>query len=174
MGIYNISLGNGIIIPSKMLVKMYPDHFNNVEEYGPEELEDILRKVTGKKFKVSNVGHDAFKSRNGSMQVLSGTKNYDIVKEIKKLDNEYKDLEVGSDLLSCGTLIFIGFYEEMGNSEFEYYPKTAEVIYGLPAILEDIITILPTLKEKDCSLLTEMFKQEACIWTFANDCACCG
>nr|QBK89836.1 MAG: hypothetical protein LCPAC101_01190 [Pithovirus LCPAC101] len=174
MGIYNLSLGKGVIIPINMFIEMFNDYFKDKEETDVEFMEYVLKKETGKSYQVSVVGHDAFKSRGGNMDVLSETKNYDIVQDIKKLDKKYKKIDIDCCLVGCGTLIFIGFYESLGKGEFEYYPEASEIIYGLTSLLDDIVAFLPLLKEKDCTSLTKTFNQNSCIWTFAPDCACCG
>ena len=118
------------------------------------------------------VGHDAFESRHGDMNVLANTKNYEIIKEIRSLQKT--ELDVKFESVHCSNLIFIGSYKEIGSGEFEYYIKAPEVIYGLTSLLDDIVEILPIIKKKDCTKLTKLFNQDVCIWTFAPDCACCG
>ena len=172
-------MGKGIIIPVKIFVKRYLAQIQEIYTDGDDEvqaLEQIVKKYIGEQYCVSSLGHDALESRHGNMQVLDGTTNMEAFELLQKMKIEAKDMSDDLPILSlhCGDLMFIGHYESLGSSEFEYYIKTPEVLYGLPALIPDIIRCYSKYIDMDCSQLQTIFEQNPCIWTFAPDCHCCG
>lgn len=171
-------MGKGIIIPVKKFVQMYLSEINKIFEDGNDEheaLDKIVKEFVNEKYEVSSLGHDALESRHGDMQALDKTPNMKAFNQIQEWRKESypKDLPIQS--LSCGgDLMFIGVYMPLGDAELSYYVKAPEIIYSLPAFIPHIIDCYETLKQYDYSDLEKTFGQEACIWTFTSDCACCG
>lgn len=190
MGIYNLKIGKGVIIPVTYFMSIFLENLELARDSAKEENPDyvefefdedfILKCIfekTGIKYNFSPLGHDAFDSRNGTMNILGGTKNSKVFNQIKELKS--KKYENINDDFCCvvgtGDLIFIGFYTDLNEGgEFEYYVKAPEIIYGLTSLLDQILEVVPKLKEKKCTELEKLFNQEALIWSFASDCSCCG
>ena len=186
MGIYEIQLGKGIIVPVAIFVYKHRAYIKTTYEDGDDELEtliSVVHHVYGEEYTASPLGHDAFQSRhsnkNGAMQMLVGN-NEQAIKQVNRLRKkltkpQYKDLPF--DSLGCGDLMFIGYHktvEAEDNAEFEYYVKVSELLYGLPSLLDGLIEAYIEMKTKECLKLVGEFGQQPCIWTFATDCACCG
>lgn len=179
MGIYEIIMGKGIVVTNKIFASLFAKELDKLDEddlMQPESIEEMINKRTLGNYMVKGMGHDAFRSRHGNMGVLDRTKNYEIVQKLKKSLECTTEPETNNlPELACGSpYIFIGFYEFLEGGEFDYYIGAPEVIYGLPALLDEIVELVPRLREKDCSEISNLFNQKACIWTFAQDCACCG
>ncbi len=179
MGIYDIIMGKGIIIPVKLFVIQYSKEIEGIFEEGEDEVEfltKLVEKFIGKEYQVSKIGHDAFDSRDG-MKLLECSENeiaYQIIKEwrtqAKKNDD---DLPISS--LGCSDLMFIGRFKNLEpGDEFGNYIKTPDLLYSLPALLPEIISYSLQLAKMDVSILQSIFGQPPCIWTFADDCHCCG
>lgn len=97
-----------------------------------------------------------------------------MIKKWQKIEGE-DNTDIPITSLGCGKLMFIGYYESIcDDREFSWYIKAPEIIYGLPALIPSIIRCYNKYKDYDCSNLEETFGQTPCIWTFAQDCACCG
>lgn len=180
MGIYSICLGKGIIIPVKVFMDKYMDEIRELHKQDCHDIDliyDIIKRHFGEEFTVSQLGHDALESRNGMNDVLGNTINSEIYLKIKELrDNIKREYIEPFEYLSAEGLIFIGKHTELDkhNGEFGYYLKTPELIYGLTALIPQIISYSVELTTFDTSILEKEFDQTPCIWTFTNDCACCG
>jgi len=143
---------------------------------------EIIKEILGDQYAVTSVGHDAFESRHGHMDILDGTDQALALKKLLKIRKEERDKknEFPNNLheyltFGCSDLMFIGVYEELKvPGEFEYYVKTPEVIYGLPAIIPAIMNVYPRLLNTTLKELEVEFDQTSYIWTFAEDCHCCG
>ena len=194
MGVYEIYMGKGIIVPIKVFVRKFHKEIEEIYKENHDEqevVEEIVKKYLGD-YKVSTLGHDAFQGRHGLVfdmfentangksgkrianlmgGIDSENGNEDLV-DLEKVDDEDKDLPFTS--IGCSELIFIGHFENICPTEFSYYLKAPEVIYGMASCLPLIMKHYPILLATDCSSLDEIFNQESCIWTFANDCSCCG
>lgn len=178
MGIYDIYMGKGIIIPVKRFVRHFLDTVKEFHTDGgddTETLEKVAKKRLGPDYMICSLGHDALESRDGDMQVFEDDDDhreaFDMIKEWRKEVAKDNDLPITS--LWCGDLMFVGYHKSL-EREFSYYVKAPEILYGMAAILPKIVEIYPIMKNADCSKLEEEFGQKPCIWTFAPDCACCG
>lgn len=180
MGIYELFLGKGIIVPVKTFVRKYLDEINAIFTDGEDDeefLTNFIKNKFGDEFDLSKLGHDALESRHKDMSILDGTDNMQAFNQIKKCleleKSNHTDLPI--DSLGCGDLMFIGYYESIcTDCEFSWYVKAPEIIYGLPALIPTIIKCYNKYKDLDCLKLENEFGQTSCIWTFAQDCACCG
>jgi len=178
MGIYSINLGKGIIVPVKVFVKKHLEKVLKIYKEEEGDLEEtislIVTEVYGNEYQVTSIGHDAFKSRDGKMDVLGGDNKiaFDI---INKLREQVED-DLPIKIITFSDLIFIGYFRviESTGGDLEYYVKTPELLYGLPSLLPSIIEAYGEMSNKDCSVLKGEFEQNPCIWTFAIDCNCCG
>jgi hypothetical protein len=186
MGIYALRMGKGVIIPVKLIVKEYLTEIIRIskeknidmESYFGEILDQIVQEQFGKNFKVSQLAHNALESRHGDMCALGDSDNSIAYTTIQKMIKE-ADLINNNDLpitdFGCGTLLFIGQFNDLDEvGELSYYVKLPELLYSLPAFLPQIVRDYPILMNVDCSALQEKFEQLPCIWTFTNDCHCCG
>lgn len=181
MGIYSICLGKGIMIPVKMFVLKYLDEINETYEDGDDEyviLEKLVKKHIGEEYQISSVGHDAFQNRSGMECVLGDSLNSKVYPQIKEWREKSKEnnVEVPFEQLGCSDLIFIGRFKELDahNGEFGYYIKTPELLYGLTALIPQIVEYSLKLSNIDVSILNEKLDQIPCVWTFSMDCHCCG
>lgn len=181
MGVYTIYIGKGIIIPTKLFIKKYLGIMNDMHNDKNNDMhtitETIIKKYVGETFDFSFLGHDAFQSRNDDMGILYNTdneKSFELIKqwieEAKCIDISLTKVEFYSDLM------FIGVFDDACTDygEFGYYVKAPEIIYGLPALIPGIIRCYNKYSKTDCNKLVEIFGQNPCIWTFTNDCVCCG
>lgn len=80
MGIYELFLGKGIILPVKMFVRKYLEEVNialandeDEDEYSLLQL--IAKQKFGEDIEISSLGHDALESRHGNMSVFGDTDN---------------------------------------------------------------------------------------------------
>ena len=179
MGIYNIIMGKGIIIPVKQFVIQYLKEIEGIFNEGEDEQEfltEVVKKFIGAEYLVCPIGHDAFDSRYG-MELLENSENaiaYKMIKKWRKQAKKNND-ELPISGLGCGDLMFIGHCKTLEpGGEFGYYIKTPELLYSLPALLPEIISYSLELAKVDVSSLQTIFGQQPCIWTFASDCHCCG
>ncbi len=170
MGIYTLLMGNGIILPLAKIAEIYD--IGDVDNYGPfehaERFEEAIRKQTSIDFRVIELSHDAFKFRHGfcNTDLFEGSESHwSTLSKLKLLDRKPHDED----------LFFIGYAEDIPcGGEFGYYVKAPEVIYGLSALLPGIVELYPRLLATDCSELEHLFEQKSSVWTFTNDCGCCG
>jgi hypothetical protein len=187
MGVNEIYMGKGIIVPVRVFVKHFLKEINEIYTenivYEHEIVEKIVKKYIGD-YKICTLGHDAFMGRHGLIfDMFEDTPNERSANRIGALmsnkqydendENDENDEKLPFDSLGCSDLMFIGYFINIGPSELSYYIKAPEVIYSLAACIPLIIKHYPILLSKDCSSLN-IFNQEACIWTFASDCCCCG
>lgn len=185
MGVYSIFMGKGIVVPVNLFVAKYrkevEELYKNRKGYELETLQEVVKKYIGD-YEVVTMGHDAFEGRHGLVfHMFEDTNNEKSSQRIAELidvgkkyvSEDEKELPFAS--VHCSDLIFIGHFVDIcGNNELSYYIKAPEVIYSLAACIPLIVKHYPSLSEKDCSSLNNVFDQEACIWTFAPDCCCCG
>jgi len=162
MGLYNFCLGKGIIIPLTRLVREHTPLLLELTS-DPDILFEGIRTQIGKQYELTTLGHDAFDSRHGHMDVFDGMKNMDAYNLIKKWQKEEENQE----------LVFVGLYKELTGGEMSYRVETPELLYSLPAFLPEIVEYYPVLQSTDLSSLEVTFGQPVCIWTFGTDCACC-
>ena len=180
MGIYDILLGKGVIIPVKIFVRCFLDEVKEKYEENEDELEviqEIVNELFGKNYQVIGLGHDAFEGRHGSMfDMFDETEQENPAEKLSKLIQKSKEIS-NDDLpftgVGCGDMIFIGFAESITPGDLSYYVKAPEIIYYMTACLPLIIKHYPILLEKDCNVLNEMFGTMS-MWTFTRDCTCCG
>ena len=182
MGVYNICMGKGIVVPIKLFVQKFKKEVEEFhrEGYEQETVEKVVKKYIGD-FQVSTLGHDAFEGRHGFVfDMFADTENEKAGNKIAKLisqskEKEDEDQNLPFTTIFCSSLIFIGHFVEICHNDLSYYLKAPEVIYSLAACLPLIMKHYPELYQKDCSSLDDLFKrQQACVWTFTNDCCCCG
>lgn len=165
MGVYSILLGKGILLPRKTLAKIVRER-NNVNLINEDTNYGFAMEVKyalNNDWEVVSLGHDAFVSRNGDILEAFDQKHRTLSDDIIK--NE--DLE---------SLVFIGYTKDLclPNGEFSWYVNAPEIIYGLAALIPQILTDWPLLEKIDCSALHEYFGREPQMWTFVPDCCCCG
>jgi len=147
MGVYSLCLGKGVIVDREKIDELFP-------ETDPFELTE--QRIGEDQYEIIQLGHDAFNFRFSLDHVLP---------------NHSEHLEQ----LKSKEWFFVGHAQEIpAEGEFSYYVKAPEIIYGLAGLLDGIVEIYPQLKTRDCSSLEEFYGQKALIWTFANDCSCCG
>ena len=75
MGIYDIYIGKGIIVPVKIFVKKYLKYIpKNCDEYDDEDIrklfDKIIKRRLGQSFELSSLGHDALVSRDGEIGTI--------------------------------------------------------------------------------------------------------
>lgn len=181
MGIYSINMGNGILISTTEFVKMFEKEFeDSVYQDGIEIAVDIIKRQFGGKYEISLLGHDALTSRDGDMDIFTDTVHHETFYQIKNQKKEKYEIPASLEektFFGCGDIFFIGVREEIsanGGGEFEYYIKSSEVIYGLAVLLPSIVKLYPELQKVDVEPLRSTFHQNPCIWTFTDDCHCCG
>lgn len=180
MGIYDIQLGKGIIVPHNIFIKTNEKIIKNImkgmkKPYdGFDILDRAVKKIYGQEYEFSPIGHDAFNSRSGSMEIFTNDNeiNFIAIKNLLKIKIDSDSLPF--DFPSCGELIFIGKYQSIEANDMEYYVKTPELLYGLPALLPSLIKVYQKMIKIKCDELINEFNQTPCIWTFATDCHCCG
>lgn len=190
MGIYSIYIGKGIIIPVSMFVRNFKtqilEKINADEDEFPDPIKifgEIVAEQLGQNFVVESVGHDAFESRHGRMDIFDDTEHQKAFEHLKKL-REAEKTENGNllppgledyETIGCSDLMFIGVYKEIeanGGGEFDYYVKTSELLYGLAVLIPSLIKCYQELTPLNTSALDHL--APSCIWTFAPDCHCCG
>jgi hypothetical protein len=199
MGVYELYMGKGIIVPVRTFVKHFLKEINEIHKpsFEHETLQEIVKKYIGD-YEICSIGHDAFKGRHGFISdmfentpnesmierigdMISGKEKEDEEKEEKEEEEREEDEEEEEQKednlpfvsLGCGDLIFIGHFNNICPNELSYYIKAPEVIYSLAACIPLIVKYYPILLAKECKSLN-IFEQEARIWTFATDCCCCG
>jgi len=198
MGVSEIYLGKGVVVPVEYFVRKYLGYFK--EHYDGGDEWEVIDSLIKEKFgddgvKWCQVGHDAFEGRGGLMKISLLDKNMKAVEQIMGyvddgLEWDY-DKDSGSDHKRSedleeipvetvgvgGKFLFIGYFEEIESDdggEFSHYVKAPEIIYSLAALIPSMMEIYPRLLEKKCDKLEEEFKQSMGIWTFTSDCCCCG
>jgi len=151
MGVYEILMGKGIIIPIELFKQKFP-------ELDVGEMNDSDMKSLGFSHQLVTLGHDAFESRNKNMCgcMLEGE------------DRPALDDYIGKELM------FIGKYMGICDGELSYYIKAPEVIYSMAGMVQNIAKALPELNEYDTTDIEKLFDVKSAIWTFTNDCCCCG
>lgn len=166
MGIYNFSIGKGIILTSQEFYDRYKDQCNSKDfditkpSYVLGDIiQEIIKECVGD-FKVVSLGHDAFNYDN-PMGVFDRTPNAEYIRK-------------GSHPYGEEDLFFIGINHNLDSAEYNYNPSAPEMLYGLAAFMDEIVEIYPKLKASDCTALSDAFDRKACIWTYACDCICCG
>jgi len=166
-------MGKGIILSVSELEK----HFESLltPEYIQECSEDVflifnrlIKDHINSKYSISFLGHDAFQSYSGDMEILSGTENG---KQLELTKNSKHKTKLHYYTKFC----FVGVYTEIpSKEELEYEVTLPELLYGLPALLPGIMELYPKLQAQNCEELIKEFPQyKPCIWTFAGDCHCC-
>lgn len=181
MGVYNIYMGKGIIIPISVFVRKYKEQIMEIYEKDTNQdeeeiVKDIVKKYIGD-YNVCRLGHDAFEGRHGLIfDIFEETENEENALKVCNLLESAK-LENNSDLpfksIFCSEVIFIGHFVDICKNELSYYLKAPEVIYSLASFIPQIIKEYPILIAKEYAGLN-IFDQEANVWTFAADCCCCG
>ena len=180
MGFEFFYIGKGIIIPIRRLIRLYPNknyktgQIDSFDEFLVRDCEKLIkRKFWGKDLKVVGLGHDAFQGRgnNFSCPAFGNDENGESLKLIKIWSEEEKDED---EVYYESDLIFIGQYEEVtGNYNLNRRAETSELLYSLSSFLPSLIKNYNKILPINLSYLEEEFDQKVCIWTFANDCACC-
>ena len=169
-------MGKGIVIPINIFVQRFKEEIkleNNQDELAL--VKEIVKKYIGD-YDVCTLGHDAFQGRHGLVfEMFEDSANE---KEAERITQLIKDSKLITETLPftnifCSSLIFIGHFEDITPNELSYYLKAPEVIYSIASFIPLIMKYYPFLMEKDCASLN-VFDQQACIWTFAPDCSCCG
>ena len=185
MGVCDIYMGKGIVVPVNLFVAKYRKEVEECykdkkEGYELETIQEVVKKYIGD-YEVCTIGHDAFEGRHGlCLDMFDETESEKSAERISELIYIGKEFvpedgeELPFDSVHCSSLIFIGHFVDIcGKNELSYYLKAPEVIYSLAACIPLIVKHYPSLSAKDCASLN-VFAQEACIWTFAPDCCCCG
>jgi hypothetical protein len=179
MGIYNLVLGKGIIIPVKLFSQIFRMELENTNttDYTEEIFNQIVRQKIDPELTISGIGHDAFEGRHGKIfDMFSDTEHQESIDVLAEMIEKAKTItDVKYQTLNCGDLMFIGHCRNLGQNEFNYYIRNpSEIIYGFSHLLRDVIKYYPELEQKDLSALEEVFGQKSKMWTFADDCCCCG
>ena len=184
MGVYNICMGKGIVVPVNLFVAKYRKEVEECykdkkEGYELKTISEVVKKYIGD-YEVCTMGHDAFEGRRGlCLDMFDNTANEEAGYRISELINKGKKFvckdgeQLPFDSVHCSSLIFIGHFVDICPNDLSYYLKAPEVIYSMAACIPLIIKHYPSLSAKDCASLN-VFNQQACIWTFAPDCCCCG
>jgi hypothetical protein len=179
MGVDNIYMGKGIVVPVNLFVAKYREEVEKIykekgQGYELETIQEVVKKYIGD-YDVCTMGHDAFEG--GCLEMFEDSRSEESASRIQELigeGKEYKGEHLPFDSVHCTSLIFIGHFVNICNNELSSHPAASEVIYSMAACIPSIVKHYPLLLAKDCSSLNNVFDQEACVWTFAPDCCCCG
>jgi hypothetical protein len=167
-------MGKGIILSVSELEKHFellltPEHISRCSEDVFLIFNRLIKDHINSKYSISFLGHDAFRSYSGDMEILSGTENG---KQLELTKISKHDV---TKLCYYTKFCFVGVYNEIpSEEELEYEVTVPELLYGLPALLPGIMELYPKLQAQNCEELIKEFPQyKPCIWTFAGDCHCC-
>lgn len=179
MGVYNIVIGYGVIVPVEQFVQIYYSYIKTSGYKHGDDVYELFSDIIKKNFKdysFSQLGHDAFDSRDKITQLPDkNLEVYDnIILPVIQHEHDRDDLLINRN--DIGPLMFIGYKEDLEspNGELGYYLKAPEVIYSLPGIIDGIVNFHLKYNGVDCKDLENTFKQPALFWTFTTDCCCCG
>ena len=143
---------NGIIMDDD---EETPSYNGILKQYFIKDISDIIGEY------ISTKREDAINAINDMVDVTK--------KDIRHENDEIKLLN------TYFTYVFIGKYEDIcGGMELTYYPKVPEVIYSIAGMIPLIMKHYPVLQKLRLPEIESIFEQPACIWTFSNDCECCG
>lgn len=183
MGIYNLYIGKGIIIPVKIFVNHFKSavitDYNSDDKHSGFSREATLGNIVATirpDLKIINLGHDALETRFGIgvPECDEADDNYEacvVIRQMIKDAISLPDLDI--DYEPNSDLVFIGVFSEICDAELSYRIKVPEVIYGLPAFIPGLIRGYNKYSVIQIPELAAIFGQQPCIWTFAPDCACC-
>lgn len=159
MGISRLCMGKGWILTQKTLEDILDVKIEDVDEI-EDMIQNLLDDTT---IVLMLLPHDAFDFRSG----FAKTEVFDRLpheQHLKKLASEKTDV------------YFVGYVDCIQTQgEFGYKVEVPEIVYGLAALLPDIVSHYPKLNETNPPQLNESLG-EACIWTFpccSVDCHCC-
>lgn len=184
MGIYNISMGKGIITSFGVLEKLFENELTEefiVSHRGDmcQTLDSLAKKRLGKDYSVIFLGHDAFSSRRGNMDILANSEDFELQKQLDSISywkQKHQEGKGNNHFFNSFVLCFIGICDEIESTggEFGYLVKTPELLYGLPALLPSIIKLYIRLEAEKCEELSKFYPGlTPRIWTFGGDCHCC-
>jgi hypothetical protein len=184
MGINSILIGKGVIIPTRLFIDTFRTQlqtlvgFNKDSEY--DDIIDAADKIMSNHGLISHpIGHDAFDARHDMIDVFETEEHAQSLQFIRDwLANNPNDLDSKGNPSNYGAynpeLIFIGQYKEINSrGEFGGRINTSELLYSLGSLLPKIMQYNNELHDLDCSILTNLFEQNVCVWVFAGDCHCC-
>ena len=175
MGVYNICIGKGVIIPARFFFKIFKKEIAESNDHVDEKLfNEIVQKHIGPTYQVCVLEHDAFEGRHSLIwEMFEEGENEESALMIDELVNDAK-LMPETDTFHDGRLMFIGQFDSIAGPDFSYYVKAPEIIYGLAALLPSLMKLYPKYLATTCDELTQWCEQKPCIWTFVGDCCCCG
>lgn len=187
MGTHRIFIGKGIIIPTVRFISKYLDEIRALCNPSSSHVDaqkiisTIVKRHFGDDYDICPLGHDAFECRaDHSMLDVFGNTAHAAAYEIIKHWRDELRLVSTSDFpftsVGMGDLMFIGRFKTLDahGGEFNYYVGTSELLYGLSALLPQIVAYYGELSQPNYEILGTTFGQQPCIWTFASDCHCCG
>lgn len=173
MGIYSVRIGKGIIIPSKLFFSTFGDEIKSYSSDDYDEIFDFIVKKHFRKYSVcSDMMHLKTEKTIWHLYLIRAphSDQYTILESLERKSLNYKQPIGYSD----GKYIFIGRCEILDDMEFSCYIKTPELLYGLAGISPQLIKSYNKLTKFSMTILDEKWPLKSLIWTFANDCACCG
>lgn len=183
MGIYYISMGKGVILSVDVLEERFGGFMLTDEVISSHQgdawtiFDHLIKMQLGPRYSLVFLGHDAFVSRGGKMDVLSGAFGVENQKQMDSIIEWKSQKPKGSKVDFVGyELCFVGLHDEIESigGEFEYKVSTSELLYGLPALLPGILKLYSFLEAEKCAELAKFFPEYVpSIWTFADDCHCC-
>jgi hypothetical protein len=174
MGIYELFIGKGIIVPASLVYKYYRSELCDTKVELIDDFSDIIEDKFG--CSISQLGHDALEGRH-DMILFDDDERNNIIENLKSEILNLADCADPSNEdspFSNKDLMFIGEYKSLDAHEFSYYVKAPEIIYGLSALLPNILALYPKYNEMNIGGLEATFAQKPLVWIFAGDCACCG
>lgn len=124
--------------------------------------------------KCKPTGHDFFKDRSGIGSFLDKTGNAKVIKSLPKKGKKIKPSKyINTSIYS--PVVFIGICRDIyPDGEYDHYVKGPEMLYSIGPMLPKLVDFY--IKNKDVTMdnIEKTFGQKLCLWTFCEDCLCCG
>lgn len=174
MGVDSIQLGKGVIISVKVFYEKFKEEIEEMMKTKTDchEIANLLIKKHIGNYEMSTLGHDAFQGRHGF--VFDMFENADQEESCDMISSMMQDMQDKLDSkfsLGCGDMMFIGAHYTISEVDLSYYIKAPEVIYSIASFIPNIMKYYPILNTMN---MDEIFGQKPKIWTFTDDCCCCG
>jgi len=172
--IYCINIGKGIIVSVKVFAQKYHKQIlKYADEHGIEDVSEcdiheiceyVVKTYIDDRCDVASFGHDAFDGCSP-----------DEFETMKEKDKKINDSDVIFNFIGCGgEMMFIGKYVEINDEEMSGRVQVPEVIYTIRTMIPHIIDFTQEHSKITFPKLDLTFDQVSSIWTFTQDCQCCG